>query len=253
MKENATVAPLLQLKHVMKRFGGLVATNDVSFDVNEGEVVFIIGPNGAGKTTLFNLISGYITADSGEIFYQGKNVVGMKPYQTTRLGIGRTFQIVKPLPSLTVRENVMLGSFLHYPTRAEAGRKADEVLDFLGLARRADQLASGLPLAQRKLLEVARALATGAKLLLLDEVMAGLNPTESAEVVALLRRLKDFGVTAVGGVEHIMRVVMALATRVVVMDQGGKLAEGSPQAVVHDPRVVEAYLGSKYIQSGAKT
>jgi len=146
----------------------------------------------------------------------------------------------------------MLGSFLHHQSRAEAGKKADEVLDFLGLAKRSQQLASGLPLAQRKLLEVARAMATGAKLLLLDEVMAGLNPTESAEVVALLRRLKDFGVTAVGGVEHIMRVVMALATRVVVMDQGGKLAEGAPQTVVHDPRVVEAYLGSKYSQSGAK-
>jgi branched-chain amino acid transport system ATP-binding protein len=246
------VAPLLQLKHVVKRFGGLIATNDVSFDVNEGEIVFIIGPNGAGKTTLFNLISGNITADSGEILYQGKDVVGMKPYQTTRLGIGRTFQIVKPLPSLTVRENVMLGSFLHHSSRAEAGKKADEVLDFLGLARRSEQVASGLPLAQRKLLEVARAMATGAKLMLLDEVMAGLNPTESSEVVALLRRLKDFGVTAVGGVEHIMRVVMALATRVVVMDQGGKLAEGAPQEVVHDPRVVEAYLGSKYSQSGAK-
>lgn len=246
------MAPLLQLKHVMKRFGGLVATNDVSFDVDEGEVVFIIGPNGAGKTTLFNLISGYLTPDSGEVVYQGQNLVGMKPYQTTRLGIGRTFQIVKPLPSLTVRENVMLGSFLHAPKRAEASRKADEVLKFLGLTTRAEQLASGLPLAQRKLLEVARALATGAKLLLLDEVMAGLNPTESAEIVALLKRLKDFGVTAVGGVEHIMRVVMALATRVVVIDQGAKLAEGAPYTVVHDPRVVEAYLGSKYMQSGAK-
>ncbi len=244
------MAPRLQLKHVVKRFGGLLATNDVSFDVEEGEVVFIIGPNGAGKTTLFNLISGYVTADSGEILYRGQNVVGMKPYQTTRLGIGRTFQIVKPLPSLTVRENVMLGSFLHAPSRSEARKKADEVLGFLGLQKRADQLASGLPLAQRKLLEVARALATGAKLLLLDEVMAGLNPTESAEVVQLLRKLQDFGVTAVGGVEHIMRVVMALATRVVVMDQGGKLAEGPPQVVVHDPRVVEAYLGSKY-QKGA--
>ncbi|MGO8970087.1 MAG: ABC transporter ATP-binding protein [Myxococcaceae bacterium] len=242
------MAPLLQLKHVVKRFGGLLATNDVSFDVDEGEVVFIIGPNGAGKTTLFNLISGYVTADAGEILYRGQNLVGLKPYQTTRLGIGRTFQIVKPLPSLTVRENVMLGSFLHARSRAEARRKADQVLGFLGLEKRADQLASGLPLAQRKLLEVARALATGAKLLLLDEVMAGLNPTESAEVVQLLRKLKDFGVTAVGGVEHIMRVVMALATRVVVMDQGGKLAEGAPQAVVHDPRVVEAYLGSKYQQ-----
>ncbi len=246
------MAPLLQLKHVVKRFGGLLATNDVSFDIEEGDVVFIIGPNGAGKTTLFNLISGYLTADSGEILYRGQNLVGLKPYQTTRLGIGRTFQIVKPLPSLTVRENVMLGSFLHARSRAEASRKADQVLEFLGLLKRADQLASGLPLAQRKLLEVARALATGAKLLLLDEVMAGLNPAESAEVVHLLKQLKDFGVTAVGGVEHIMRVVMALASRVVVMDQGAKLAEGTPEAVVHDTRVVEAYLGSKYRTGGAQ-
>ena len=246
------MATLLQLKHVVKRFGGLLATNDVSFDVEVGDVLFIIGPNGAGKTTLFNLISGYVTADSGEILYQGQNLVGLKPYQTTRLGIGRTFQIVKPLPSLTVRENVMLGSFLHARSRAEAARKADQVLEFLGLLKRADQLASGLPLAQRKLLEVARALATGAKLLLLDEVMAGLNPTESAEVVHLLKQLKDFGVSAVGGVEHIMRVVMALASRVVVMDQGAKLAEGTPEAVVHDARVVEAYLGTKYRTGGAQ-
>jgi branched-chain amino acid transport system ATP-binding protein len=244
---------LLELRHVTKHFGGVVATHDVSFSVEPGEVVFIIGPNGAGKTTLFNLITGYLHPDGGTIHFDGVPVHRLPPYRTTALGIGRTFQIPKPLRELTVQENVMLGAFLRATSRGEAERRARDLLAWLGMDAIADRPAAGLPTASLKRLEVARALATGARLLLLDEVVSGLTPAEADAFVTLLQRLPELGVTAIGGVEHIMRVVMRIAHRVVVLDHGHVLAAGPPQQIVHDPAVIEAYLGAKFTrrQGGA--
>ncbi|MDI3299366.1 MAG: ABC transporter ATP-binding protein [Bacillota bacterium] len=229
-----------------KRFGGLVATHDVSFTVERGEVVFIIGPNGAGKTTLFNLITGYLRPDAGVIRFRGLPIQGLPPYRITAMGVGRTFQIPKPLAHLSVVENVMLGAFLRAGTYAEAERRALEVLERLEMRELARVEAGSLPVASLKRLEVARALATGAELLLLDEVVAGLSPAEADAFVGILRRLPEMGVTAVGGVEHIMRVVVSIADRVIVLDHGTRLAAGRPEEVVRDPAVVEAYLGTKF-------
>jgi ABC-type branched-subunit amino acid transport system ATPase component len=238
--------PVLSLRGVTKRFGGLEAVSDVGFDVHAGDILFLIGPNGAGKTTLFNLITGFSRPDAGTISFLGKSLVRVAPYEATRLGIGRTFQIVRPLGGLTVLENVLLGALLREGRVPRAKERALDCLHFLGLGDRAHQPAGSIPLAARKLLEIARALATRPKLMLLDEVMAGLNPSEASAVVDALKRLPERGVTAVGGVEHIMRVVMALATRVVVLDHGKKLTEGSPEQVTRDPRVIEAYLGPRF-------
>ena len=252
-KRGMMAEPLLHLENVTKRFGGLVAVNKVSFDLVQGETLFLIGPNGAGKTTLFNVITGFLHPDGGNVSFEGTSLNGVPPYEATRRGIGRTFQIVKPLGSLTVVENVMLGAFLHDRVTSRAKEKALDCLEFLGLKDRAHYPASGIPLAARKLLEIARALATRPKLLLLDEVMAGLNPAESVLVVDALKRLPERGVSTIGGVEHIMRVVMALATRVVVLDQGRMLVAGKPAEIARDPRVVEAYLGTKFRETLAES
>ncbi len=237
---------LLEVKHLSKRFGGLKAVNDVSFAVKPGEVTFIVGPNGAGKTTLFNLITGVFHADSGSIHFDGRDISHLAPNQAARLGIGRTFQIVKPLCNLTVLENVMLGAFLHNSSRAQAEKEATKILHFLEMDNIRHLPARGMGLPVLKRLEIARALATQPKLILLDEVVAGLPTPEAIKLAMLLKRLPEWGISTIGGIEHVMQVVMRIADRVIVLDHGTLIAEGVPKDVVHRPEVIEAYLGSKY-------
>ena len=235
---------LLEVKNLTKRFGGLVAVESLSFAVNAGETVSIIGPNGAGKTTVFNLITGFYRPTSGEIRFDGWDLIGSRPHKIALAGVGRTFQVVKPLRGLTVYENVLVGAFAHTGDRSEAKRIACEILDFTDLASLSEMIADGLPIGMRKRLELARSLATSPKLILLDEVMSGLNPTESKEAIDLIRRLRDErGISAVAGVEHVMQVVMSISDRVIVLNHGKKIAEGPPSKVIDNPDVIEAYLG----------
>ena len=222
------MAPLLEVRNLTKTFGGLCAVRNVSFSVQKGEMLSIIGPNGAGKTTVFNLISGFHSPTEGEIRFKGEVINRLKPYQRALRGLGRTFQIVKPFPGLSILENVMVGAFARTNSVAQAREDAMRILAFVGLEGRAHLLASTLTLAGRKRLEVARALATKPDLILLDEVSAGLNPTEVEEMIGLLRRLADLGVSSVAGVEHVMQVVMTLSDRVVVLNHGEMIAEGTP-------------------------
>ncbi|HKY03511.1 MAG TPA: ABC transporter ATP-binding protein [Blastocatellia bacterium] len=235
---------MLEVKNLTKRFGGLVAVDSLSFTVDRGETVSVIGPNGAGKTTVFNLITGFERPTAGQIAFEGESLVGKKPHQIALLGIGRTFQIVKPLRGLTVFENVLVGAFARTDDRDEAERIARETVEFTGLAPLSGAIAVGLPLAMRKRLELARSIATQPRLILLDEVMAGLTPTESKEAVKLIKRLTDtLGISAIAGVEHVMHVVMSISDRIIVLNHGRKIAEGRPDQIASDKEVIAAYLG----------
>jgi len=244
-----SVDPQLELKNVTKRFGGVAAVDDVTFAIGKGEILGVIGPNGAGKTTLLNCISGVYRLDGGDVRWQGESIAGLAPFRVARLGIGRTFQIVKPFTSMTVRENVVAGALFgsdeDRPRLGAAFGRADGVLELVGLRSKADLPVSAMTIPDRKRLEVARAVATRPKLLLLDEVMAGLNSVEIDDALEMVRAVHESGVTVVL-IEHVMRVIVGVCARVVVLDVGRMLADGPPDVVLRDERVIQAYLGERY-------
>jgi branched-chain amino acid transport system ATP-binding protein len=241
------MAVLLEVAGVSKNFSGLRAVADVSFNVAERDIFAIIGPNGAGKTTLFNMIAGVFAPDTGTIVFSGDRIDGLPPHEVCRRGIGRTFQIVRPFPGLTVEDNVVVGALLRQPDVASALRRAHEVLWQLELFDKREQPATSLTLPDRKRLEVARALATEPRLLLLDEVMAGLRPTETDRMVDILRRLNHETGLTILLIEHVMRAVMSVATRVLVLHHGAAIAQGTPETVVREPAVVQSYLGAEAV------
>ena len=240
----------LVIRQLSKRFGGLRAVQDLSFSVNENETVALIGPNGAGKTTSFNLITGFHRPDSGSVSAFGRELVGLRPYEICAHGLARTFQVARPFGRMTVLDNVMTGAFLRDKHPEIAREKARDAIEFVGLSAREQTPARALTTIDQRRLEMARALATEPRLLLLDEVMAGLNPAEIDQAVALVGKLSQRGLTIVI-VEHVMRAIMAVARHIVVLDHGQKIAEGSPNEVVANPEVVRAYLGSGYVHAPA--
>jgi branched-chain amino acid transport system ATP-binding protein len=239
----------LDVKGVVKDFGGLVANSNVSFQIEEGEIVGLIGPNGAGKTTLFNCIVGYYSPNSGKIMFKGNDITGLRPFHTNQAGIGRTFQIMKVTTGMTVVENVMVGAFCRTDSRHQARDEALDTLHFLGMEGMGEQHINELPIAMQRKVGMARALATKPELLMLDEVASGLNHTETEEMVLLLRKLNSEKKITIFLIEHIMEMVMAVSHRVIVLDGGVKIAEGLPGDIVKDESVIKAYLGEKYAKS----
>jgi branched-chain amino acid transport system ATP-binding protein len=237
---------LLEVREVTRTFGGLAAVRDVTFGIQPGEIVGLIGPNGAGKTTLFNVVTGFLTPTRGEVAFEGQSISGLLPDRVCHRGIGRTFQVVRPFGNMTTLQNAMVGTFFREPDPRGARRAAEEILDFLGLTPRREALAKNLTIADRKRLELARALGTQPKLLLLDEVMAGLNPAEVADILGLLREIRRRG-TTLFVIEHIMAAIMAISDRILVLHNGGLIAQGAPRQVADDQAVIDAYLGERYL------
>jgi len=235
---------LLQVQGVTKRFGGLQALTQVTFDLPKGQILGLIGPNGAGKTTLFNTINGVYHPEEGRILFQGKDVTNKKPYHLAKMGMARTHQIVRPLNELTVRENVMVGACFGHESQSlgNASKIADEVLEFVGISSRTDQLAGSLNVAQKKRLEMARSLASHPHLLLLDEVLAGLNSSEIDGMIQMILDIRTQGITIIM-IEHLMKAVMNVSDRILVLDYGEQIGEGSPSEIANHPKVIEAYLG----------
>ena len=244
MPENILVA-----KNMTMRFGGLIAINDVSIHLKKGEILGLIGANGAGKTTLFNMMSGVLTPTAGVIEFKGRSIKNPKAHQMARLGIGRTYQICQPFINMTVIENTMVGALLRYPNTGKARKKAQEMLDLVGIGEKCNAQGHDLTLPELKRMEVARALATEPTVLLLDEVMAGLNPRECERVIQMVRSIRDTAGISIIIIEHVMRAIMNLSDRIYVLNQGLLIAEGSPLEISKDPEVIKSYLGeSKHAQ-----
>ena len=244
--------PILEVREITKKFGNLVANENVSFTIGEREIVSLIGPNGAGKTTLFNSISGFYPPTSGSVFFEGKDITGLPSYEVCRLGLTRTFQIVQTLKEMTVEENVMTGAFLHTRSTRAARASAGEILEMVGMSGKRDILGGSLTIVDKKRLEIARALATKPKLLMLDECMAGLNQTEIKDVMNPCLKLRENGLSLLI-VEHIMEAIMPIFDRIVVLNAGKKIAEGVPKEIADNDEVIKAYLGDRYHAKSRKS